>query len=84
MNARDELVEVIAADSNYERDGAGWGLVAGLAADAVIAEGYVKTPSREAIMRVLRRKRTRGNTSADGDSGATADLILALLAGETS
>ena len=54
------------------------------AIDAVLAAGYVKMPSREAIMRVLRRKRTRGNTSADGDSGATADLILALLAGETS
>ena len=48
------------------------------------AEGWVKMPSREAVMRVLTRKRTRGNTSADGDSGATADLILALLAGETS
>ena len=54
------------------------------AIDAVLAAGYVKMPSREAIMRVLRRNRTRGNTSADGDSGATADLILALLAGEVS
>ena len=58
--------------------------VLGRYADRLIGDGWVKMPSREAIMRVLRRKRTRGNTSADGDSGATADLILALLAGETS
>jgi len=90
MTARDELALGIKAAWD-EWNARGWWQEEGpahttwhYAADAVIAEGWVKMPSREAIMRVLRRNRTRGNTSADGDSGATADLILALLAGETS
>ena len=84
MSAHVELTAIIDNGNNYERDEdtAGWVIVPEWAATKIIAAGYVKMPSREAIMRVLRRKRTRGNTSADGDSGATADLILALLAGE--
>ena len=86
MTVHVELTAIIANLNNYEldEDTAGWVIVPERAATKIIAAGYVKMPSREAIMRVLRRKRTRGNTSADGDSGATADLILALLAGEVT
>ncbi len=81
MNARDELQRIINHPDNYTgsiTDGKGKFLRSYLAADAVLAEGYVKMPSRGDVYRVF--------VDFDGlpPHPGLVDDLLALLAGETS
>jgi hypothetical protein len=51
LNAHAELVAIIDNGDNYERDfdSAGWKIVPEWAATAIIAAGYVKTPSVQKV-----------------------------------
>ena len=57
-----------------------------IALDALVSDGYVKTPSREAILAVLSSDDVHVRYALDWviDAEMAADAILALLAGETS
>ena len=84
MNARDELQRIINHPDNYTgsiTDGKGKFLRSYLAADAVLAEGYVKMPSREALAEALFQVYDHGTSP---NAFREADAILALLAGVPS
>lgn len=93
MTARDELADVVAKSHYLMQGGAPEGVeqavvVAGdmqLAAD-IKAAGYVKMPSREAVVATMRSDDVHVRYELDWviDAEMAADAILALLAGETS
>ena len=83
MSAHEDLTAIIDNGANYERDPdtSGWKIVPEWAANAVIAAGYVKMPSREALAEALFQVYDHGTSP---NAFREADAILALLAGKTS
>ena len=89
MTARDELAAALHSEGAYCGNCGFDGLalcsdcrtVLGRYADRLIAEGYVKMPSREALAEALFQVYDHGTSP---NAFREADAILALLAGETS
>jgi YD repeat-containing protein len=86
VEAHAELTAIIDNGDNYERDpdSSGWNIVPEAAATKIIAAGYVKMPSREAIANAVLTVTATSESRAymwDEEEQLT-EAILALLTGK--